>query len=802
MKPFSVFLLTGLFALNVCGASAPGGVEPVRGPFWSGTVRGKGRDAVIADKGIVITVGAEKKAYVCYDTDLMRLSLAWTGEFLDFGNTLTRIEWPPPPQVRGSPVFGTWTGPGWAKGDQRADPRPNHQGPLPKDWAHYKGLYVHGDSVILTYTVGSSEVLEMPGFENVGGLPAFTRTLNLAASSKPLSLALCRITRGAGGSNAVNHVVNDQAQFLVAGAANRLGIGIVGGPKEGWGTTIEGGRDADSEDQLWLTVPAHSQPLPLKFVITRINNDADVETFKAGLNSSAGPADLAKLCKGGPSHWTEPVVTKGVRGTGEGPYVVDTLTEPFPNPWNARTFFGGFDFFPDGRAAICTFHGDVFVVSGIDDALEKVTWRRYATGMFQPLGLKIVDNRIYVLGRDQITRLHDLNNDGEADFYENFNNDIIITSNYHEFALDLHTDSQGNFYFAKGSPWEPDVTSPHQGTLIKVSKDGSKFEVFATGFRAPNGMTVGPHDEITVSDNQGHWMPASKLNWVKRGGFYGMTPAAQRELTLRYPDGREIRLNPSLPAERKKYGLKGWDGGMPIPTAYDEPMCWLPMNMDNSSGGQVFVTSDQWGPFKNHVLFMSYGKCTLFDVMAEEVDGVMQGGMAQFPLRFFSGVMRGRFNPRDGQLYLCGLKGWQTSATKDGGFYRVRYTGKPVRMPVALRAAKNGVEITFTSPLDAMSATDPENYSVEEWNYQWTGNYGSPDFSVKNPGGKGHDKLEVKSARLSADKKTVFLELAGLRPCDQMKIKFSIAAADGASISQEIYNTIHKLGAEKKLAAK
>jgi glucose/arabinose dehydrogenase len=134
-------------------------------------------------------------------------------------------------------------------------------------------------------------------------------------------------------------------------------------------------------------------------------------------------------------------------------------------------------------------------------------WKRYATGLFQPLGLKIVDDIVYVLGRDQITRLHDLNHDGEADYYENFNNDTVVTSNYHEFALDLHTDRAGNFYFAKGAPWEPEVMSPHQGCLFKLSKDGSKLEIIATGFRAPNGMTVGPGDEITVSDNQGHWMP-------------------------------------------------------------------------------------------------------------------------------------------------------------------------------------------------------------------------------------------------------------------------------------------------------
>ena len=65
-------------------------------------------------------------------------------------------------------------------------------------------------------------------------------------------------------------------------------------------------------------------------------------------------------------------------------------------------------------------------------------------------------DKIYVLGRDQITRLHDLNNDGEADFYENFNNDTVVTPNYHEFCLDLQTDSKGNFYFSKGSPWTPD----------------------------------------------------------------------------------------------------------------------------------------------------------------------------------------------------------------------------------------------------------------------------------------------------------------------------------------------------------
>jgi hypothetical protein len=158
--------------------------------------------------------------------------------------------------------------------------------------------------------------------------------------------------------------------------------------------------------------------------------------------------------------------------------------------------------------------------------------------------------------------------------------------------------------------------------------------------------------------------------------------------------------------------------------------------------------------------------------------------------------MRGRVNPKDGQVYLCGLRGWQTDGTKDGGFYRVRYTGKPVHLPLELHALKDGIEITFTGELDSSSATDAANYSVEGWNYTYSGNYGSPELSVADPTVKRHDKMEIKSARLTSNKKTVLLEIPGLQPVNQMKIKMNLKAADGTAINQEIYNTIHKLGSK------
>ncbi|MEO6036668.1 MAG: heme-binding protein, partial [Verrucomicrobiota bacterium] len=149
----------------------------------------------------------------------------------------------------------------------------------------------------------------------------------------------------------------------------------------------------------------------------------------------------------------------------------------------------------------------------------------------------------------------------------------------------------------------------------------------------------------------------------------------------------------------------------------------------------------------------------------------------------------------DGQLYLCGLSVWQSNAGKEGAFHRVRYNGKPVHMPCDLHVVPSGVELSFTSPLEEKSAIDPENYGIEQWIYKWTSNYGSPEFSVKNPDEKVHDTVELKSVKLSSDRKTVLLEIPDLKPVMQMKIKYHVTAADGTSLNQEVFNTIHRVPA-------
>jgi hypothetical protein len=294
--------------------------------------------------------------------------------------------------------------------------------------------------------------------------------------------------------------------------------------------------------------------------------------------------------------------------------------------------------------------------------------------------------------------------------------------------------------------------------MLKVSKDGSSLSVFATGLRNPNGMGISPGGTITAADNEGEWVPASRIDYVKQGQFLGFAPMA--------------------------HGPKPAHPGYPI---------WIPHSIDNSCGGQTWVAGNRWGLPEGTLLHTSYGLSSLYEVMPEVVNGRLQGGICRFPLRFASGAMRARFNAKDGQLYVCGLKGWQTNAVKDGALQRVRYTGKPVAMPFEIHAHQNGIRLAFTAPLDPKSVADMENWTVSQWNYRWTGQYGSRDWSVEDPQKPGHDSVEIKAIKLSKDHKRVFLEIPSIKPVMQMEIKYALEAEDGTALNQEIYNTIHEL---------
>ena len=369
-------------------------------------------NGTVTPKGIVVKLGS---GAACFDTDLLRYAAAWDGGWLQLlGPPFEGSRSPDAktrPKMRGTLRMATSSVPGVLQGDGR-DPRPEPYGPVPADLARYRGLYVHGSRVVLSYTAGGCEILDLPGYEK----GTFTRTLRLGPSATPVTLLIGE--------------AQDPSEPVTQGRHITLGNLSAAATVGEWKVI--------GKSRVYLEIPAHDRVLLAKVAF---GGDAD---------AGGEIEDPLTLTRGGPTRYADPVVTKGTLGVAGGAYEVDTLTAPDDNPWKSWLRFTGLDFFPDGRAALCTWNGDVWIVSGIDASLAKVSWKRYATGLFQPCGLKIVGDRIYVVARDQITVFHDLNGDGEADYYENFNNDCTEKGNYHEFAMDLNTDPEGNFYYAKG----------------------------------------------------------------------------------------------------------------------------------------------------------------------------------------------------------------------------------------------------------------------------------------------------------------------------------------------------------------
>ncbi|MDB6139019.1 MAG: putative heme-binding protein [Verrucomicrobiaceae bacterium] len=441
----------------------------------------------------------------------------------------------------------------------------------------------------------------------------------------------------------------------------------------------------------------------------------------ADFTRQTGPADtspLRDLTKGGPAQWPQWLETQGELGTGK-PYALDTLTLPKETPWRHPWFVSGHDFFANGDAAICTMTGEVWLVRGVDAGLGKLRWKRYASGLHHPLGLRIINGEICVQGRDQITRLHDLNGDDEADFYECVSNAQTTSPSGHDFITGCEYDGT-YFYYASGN----------EG-VCRV-KPGSPVEVLGTGLRNPNGLGLARDGTLTTSVQEGDWTPASMILQIKPGGYYG-------------------------------------HGGPKPGKNIEMPLAYLPRGMDNSAGGQCFAESDRWGPLGGQLLHFSPGSANHFLVLRQTVDNVTQGAVVCLPGDFLSGAQEGRINAKDGQLYVTGMYGWGCWGSQDGCFQRVRYTGGEAYLPVAFEAHENGVLLRFSDPLGSV-ASQPASHFAQCWNYHYSGAYGSAEYSVCHPDVEGHDTLEIKSAHVLPDGRSLFLEIPLLTPANQVHL--------------------------------
>ncbi|MCP4975440.1 MAG: cytochrome c, partial [Maribacter sp.] len=340
-----------------------------------------------AYKGIAVRLdegegGVSKgKAWMIFDHDLMRVAGGWTGDgFIDWNGILLNDKHETYPRTIGKLHFETPVGPGWANPETGSfvDPRFRARdgrafGPLPKNWSDYKGLYHHGDKIIISYTVGKSNILEELGREISGKQTVFTRTLNISPSSSLLKMKVAPVTSK---------------------------VEIIG----------EGGSLSKEDGFVMMTVQK-SRAATVKLFIA----DSSLPDLVGFVANSVLPEDLNQYTKGGPSHYPEKIKSVITPSLEDKLFAVDQLTPPFDNPWACRMKLSGIDFLNDANNAVaCATDGDVWLISGLTDGSSELTWQRIGSGLFQPLGIKVIDDNIYVICRDQLVLRRDYNGDNET----------------------------------------------------------------------------------------------------------------------------------------------------------------------------------------------------------------------------------------------------------------------------------------------------------------------------------------------------------------------------------------------------
>ena len=694
----------------------------------------------LTPRGLVLRIGRDQ--WVGFDTDLLRVAAIWRGKGVTptalapgsyhRPDKKTSVGQTALPEPDGKVWLANGIYPGWQTGDRPTfddprEPAPSPEevgrGPLPETQGRFKALRQSGRGVVLEYTAGGADVREHITASEQNRQWTVVRHFRVSPSSRPLWLML--------GAHAEDVHVRVMPETL--------GLDTLAGA---------GGGGAELMSQT-VRVPAHTEALD--FFVEFTNAPGFAAVTLSGVPSDA-PAP----------RWREEVTTSVTRSTARDAYVVDDIELPLTNPWRRDVRLSDIQFLKDGTGVCVTLDGDVWFVRGLAGTGGTVRWRRFASGLHEPLSLAIRDDKVYVFDRNGIWRLTDTNGDGEADLHEMFSNAFAQTADNREFPSTLRLAPRGEFVIAKGGQ-EATTIGKHNGSVLRISADGRQATVLGYGLRQPE-LSVNIRTGLVIaSDQQGNYIPSTPLHIVRDRQFYGF-------------------LSDKLP--REVY---------PAPIA--DPITWIPHATNASAMSQVWLFDARMGPLNDGLVHIGYNSPELFRVLLNNRTAKPQGAVVSVTHAFDYPPLNGSVNPVDGQLYIAGFQiiGWGTTATRLSGLGRVRYTGAPSTLPSEVVAMDKGVLVRFDTPLDPAKAANPDNYSVTSWKYKRTYQYGSPQF--KADGTPGIDRLAPSHAYLSKDGRGVFISVPDMKPVMQMRLGWSLATSKGAAFENSAYFTPYELPA-------
>ncbi len=418
-------------------------------------------------------------------------------------------------------------------------------------------------------------------------------------------------------------------------------------------------------------------------------------------------------------------------------YAVDHLVAP-PG---CVAEVGGMDFLPDRRLVVSTRRGEVWIIENAlapDPAAAQFTL--FAEGLREGLGLSVVDGVIYVMQRQEISRLLDLDGDGRCDRIETVCDSWGLSTNYHEFGFGLPRDAAGNFYISLnlgfGSPlwWHGVSYEPWRGWVCKITPDGT-LTPFASGFRSPCGIATNAAGDLFVTDNQGDWVPTSSIAHVEEGKFYG-APASLKWT----PEYRAANTEPSLTN--------------PVATPRTPPAIWIPYGWSRSTGDLAPFPGRgaflPFGPDQLAVAEMTNGAVLRADL--EKVNGKYQGAVIPFRKDVGSAI-RTKFAP-DGTLML-GLtnRGWG-GRPPGYGIARVRTTGRIPFEIAHVTLLSDGFQVAFTEPLVIHTRVAPAEVLLRRHHYDWWWEYGSPE--------RDRRVLDVDAVEVAPDRRSLTIRSSAL----------------------------------------
>ncbi|UZR98053.1 DUF7133 domain-containing protein [Chondrinema litorale] len=436
---------------------------------------------------------------------------------------------------------------------------------------------------------------------------------------------------------------------------------------------------------------------------------------------------------------------------------------------------GGMATLPDGRVALCTRRGDVYLVENATMADgEFPKYKLFASGLHEALGLAYKDNAIFVTQRGELTKLKDTNGDDIADVYETVY-DWPLSGHYHEYSYgpkimeDGSMMVTGNVAFGNEEWWRGESRVPWRGWAMKISPDG-QMEPFATGMRSPCGLGV-YEGEFFYTDNQGDWMGSGGIWHVKKGGFMGhpaglswskepnspidLTPEqfyAKIDIRQEKKDGRFIKPANIQDEENPDFLFKAKEEFPQVQL----PSVWLPHGVLGISNSEIKeIKTNQFGPFKGQLLIGDQGQSKIMRVALEKVKGEYQGVAFDFRSGFQSGVLRMSWG-HDGSIFVGETnRGWGSAGNTNSGLERLVWTGKVPFEMKNITAKPDGFEIEFTYPVDKKSAEDLDSYNGRNFTYKYHAVYGSPTVNDED--------LKIKGVKVSEDGKKVRVVVENMR---------------------------------------